>query len=315
MIYLDMPQTGKFTVLNLTDPQLSNGDWDDAEAFGIFDKTVKTPVSRLKPDLITVSGDFAYAGSDRSYREYKDYFTALGIPWTCVFGNHDNQGGPEPVEKVLSVFRESPFFLWEDCPKELGHGNFALNIGGVCALILMDTHDRMPYTHEDGSVTNEWACVTKEQIAWYRGEVRALKDAGCTGSVLISHIPIHAYREAAKAAYREGTVQKELPPDACGEAVFNEGFEGASGVWHEGICSWPEDEGMFDAILAENHTRTVICGHDHINNFIIPYRGVKFVYALKTGKGCYWDARMNGGTVITVSEDGKVDVRHEYVKI
>ena len=314
MITLKQTLVGSYKVLNLTDPQLSCGDWDDPGTRGIFEQTVKTLVSRVSPGLITVSGDFAYAGGTRSYREYAEFFTRLGIPWTCCFGNHDNQGGDEPIEHDLEIFRESPLFLWEDCPKELGHGNFALKIGS-CALILMDTHDRAPFTHADGSVTDDWAKLTGEQIAWYRKQVRELKNAGAAESVLITHIPIHAYREAAEAAYRAGLDQKALPPDARGEAVFNEGFEAASGVYREGICSYPEDEGMLDVILSEGHTKTVLCGHDHINNFIIPYRGIRFVYALKTGRGCYWDSHMNGGTVIEISPNGSAEVRHEYVEI
>lgn len=179
----------------------------------------------------------------------------------------------------------------------------------------MDTHDRVPMAHLDGSVTSEWACLTKEQILWYRNTVRTLKNVGVRETALITHIPIYAYREVAKSAYKEGIDKKTLAPDAKGSAVFNEGYECASGVCYEDICSYPEEEGMTDALMSEDSTRTVLCGHDHINNFIIPYRGITFVYALKTGRGCYWDNRLNGGTVITISADGKANVRHEYVDV
>ncbi len=315
MIRIDMTEDRAFNILNLSDPQLSCGEWDDPGTREIFDRTVKTLISHVKPNLITVSGDLSYPGSDRAYQEFTDYFSALGIPWTCCFGNHDNQGGDEPVKHDIEILRESPCFLWEDCPEELGHGNFAIVIGGRFGLILMDTHDHVPLTHSDGSVTNEWACLTKEQILWYRDTVRMLKKEGICETALITHIPVYAYREVAKAAYREGIDQKTLPPDARGSMVFNDGYESARGVYYEDICSYPVEEGMTDALLSEGSTRTVLCGHDHINNFIIPYRSITFVYALKTGRGCYWDKRLNGGTVLTVSADGKANVRHEYVDV
>lgn len=111
MISIDMAKGRDFIVLNLSDPQLSCGEWDDPGTREIFDRTVKDLVSRVKPDLITISGDLSYPGSDHACQKFTTYFSALGIPWTCCFGNHDNQDGNEPIKHDIDILRESPYFL------------------------------------------------------------------------------------------------------------------------------------------------------------------------------------------------------------
>ena len=58
----------------------------------------------------------------------------------------------------------------------------------------------------------------------------------------------------------------------------------------------------------------VFAGHDHVNNYIINYKNVKLIYALKTGIGCYYSAELCGGTVLEISDEGIGKVYHEYTK-
>lgn len=37
------------------------------------------------------------------------------------------------------------------------------------------------------------------------------------------------------------------------------------------------------------------------------------VFLLKAGAGCYWDPRLNGGTVLRITENGVTEVWHEFV--
>ena len=57
----------------------------------------------------------------------------------------------------------------------------------------------------------------------------------------------------------------------------------------------------------------MLCGHDHTNNFVVPWHGVKLAYALKMGAGCYWKPELSGGTVIKIGSDGVKELYHEYV--
>lgn len=321
MIKLSKTPGRDFKILNFTDPQLCGGEWADGERGGkVMKYTVEETISRVKPDLITVSGDFSYSGDFNSFKSFGEYFDSFGIPWTCCFGNHDNQGDPAFLGTVIEEFRRHPLFLYEDCDEKLGYCNHVIVIEedgkAVEAVIMMDTHDRLPYKTETGEDTLVWAKLMPEQIEWYRDRVAELETIGCHDSTVITHIPIYAYRDAWTAAIRPDVDPKSVDPQSStGDAVWNEGYTDSFGVAYEGICSYPEDDGMFDAILDLGSTKTYVCGHDHINNFVINYKGVRFVYGLKLGTGCYWDPRLNGATVLTVSENGVSGVRHEFVNV
>ncbi len=318
---LDIKEGRPFTLLNLSDPQMSHGEWENGHKSGIIlDRTVKTVVERTNPDLITVSGDIGYGGDLLSYKYFADYIDTFGIPWTVCFGNHDNQGGPEAINDVVAEYLKHPLFVYEPCDPSLGNGNFVIGVyqadKPVEAVIMMDTHDREPYTLENGDPTQVWARLLPSQLDWYRERISELESAGFTDSTLITHIPIFAYRTAFDAAAKPGIDYGAVKPEnSTGAEFWNPGYEDSYGVRYEGICSYPEDEGAFDVIKELGSTKTLVTGHDHINNFVINYDGVRFVYSLKAGCGCYWNPILCGGTVLTYSADGEKTVRHEYVDV
>ena len=105
------------------------------------------------------------------------------------------------------------------------------------------------------------------------------------------------------------------PENSADPANWNEGYTDSFGVKYEDICSYPADEGMLDVMLALGSTKHILCGHDHTNNYVVPYKGVKFIYSLKLGAGCYWNPILNGGTVFRITENGVSDVWHQYVDV
>ena len=308
-----------FILLNLSDPQLGDGEWAEGHPNRrILEGTVKELVKRVSPDLITVSGDLAWAGNDAAYDTLADLFDSTGVPWAPMWGNHDNQGGADYIESVVKRYLTHPLCLYERGPAGLGNGNFVIRVEEegvpVEGILIMDSHDRAPYVSEKGEESSEWAKLWPEQIDWYREQIALLEADGCRDTALLMHIPIYAYREAHAAAEKpEIDPSSVTPEEADGPGVWNPGYEDSFGVRHEGICSYPADEGMFDAVLALGSTKTILAGHDHVNNTVIRYKGVTFVYSLKAGPGCYWDPKLNGGTVFRITKDGVSGVRHEYV--
>ncbi|MBQ6825746.1 MAG: metallophosphoesterase [Clostridia bacterium] len=310
-----------FRLLNLTDPQLKIEEWDENNQTGkIFRKTVETLIERVSPDLITLSGDLSYADDFASYKKFADYFDSFKIPWTCCFGNHDNQDGDEPMQKVIDEYMKHDFFVFEKCDQSLGNSNVVIliekNGKNSEAIFLMDTHDRVPYKENSCGINQAWGKLTAEQLNWYEKRVLELKEIGCNESILITHIPINAYIQAAKSAFKNPQPDKSVKlSDSYGTNIWNAGYEDSYGVLHEPISAYPEDEGAFDLICNLGSTKNIICGHNHVNNWVVKYNGVRFIFGTKTGCGSYWEPEINGGTVVAVNENGVVSVNHEYVDV
>ena len=305
-----------FKILNLTDPQLSDQEWRDGRDEGrLLKDTVTYLVNKVKPDLITISGDLAWAGHYESYSHLADLLDRFCIPWAPVFGNHDNQGGRERVERAASILCQSRYCLLEQGDPKLGYGNYVVGIEEdgrlLHAIIFMDSHDRKPLIKEDGEEIMDWAELIPEQFVWYRETIANLKSKGVRETSLIMHIPLYTYRDAIHAALKDGIDPATVSP-ANGEQVgcWNEGYEDSFGVMYEGICSYSKDNGFFEEIYRGESTKTVLCGHDHTNTFSVRYRGIRLMYGMKTGAGCYWNKQINGGTVLTIGSDGHMEAEH-----
>jgi 3',5'-cyclic AMP phosphodiesterase CpdA len=280
--------------------------------------TLTELVKKVDPDLITITGDLSWAGHYDAYEAFAALLDSFGRPWAPVWGNHDNQRGAEVVEAVVERYLTHPLCVYEKGDPALGNGNYVIAIeenGKVVeGIIMMDTHDSAPYTSADGKITDEWAKLYPEQLEWYRDQIKMLNSLGCSDTTLMMHIPIYAYNQAWEAAANpEVDYEKIKPENSTDPANWNDGYTDSYGVKYEKICSYPEDEGMFDIMLELGSTKHILCGHDHVNNYVVNYKGVKFIYSLKTGAGCYWNPILNGGTVLRVTENGVTDVWHQYI--
>ena len=324
MITLHKKPDKDFKILNITDPQLSNEEWADTHKNrAILTHTITELVKSAEPDLITVTGDLAWAGHDVAYDALADFLDSFGIPWAPIWGNHDNQGGAEYIDTVADRYLGHKYCIYEKGDPSIGNGNYVIaveeNGKTVSAILMIDSHDRMPYTDADGNEQISWARLTEPQMAWYREQITALQAMGCNDTSIIMHIPFYAYNAAAKAAYKnyDEEARKQLTPETAvpGADCWNPGYEDSFGVQYEGVCSYDLDDGVFEIVRDLGSTKHVIVGHDHVNNWIINYQGVKLVYSLKAGAGCYWTPVLNGGTVLTIGTDGVCGVHHEFVDV
>lgn len=310
-----------FIILNITDPQLGSAEWAEGHKNrAILIRTVRELISRTKPSLITVTGDISWAGDTPAYKAFADFIDSFNIPWAPVWGNHDNQNGPEFVDSIADMYLGYKNCVYEKGDSALGNGNYVIAIEEngktVEGVIMMDSHDRANIINSDGEEVSVWAKLFPEQLEWYREQNEALKARGCTDTSLFVHIPLYAYRQAWKAAFRDDLDPCKIGVDeSYGESCWNDGYKDSWGVHREDVASHPVEDGALGFILEGGTTKHVFAGHEHINNFSINYKGVRLTYTLKAGAGCYWNQELNGGTVIRVTENGIEEVRHEYVDV
>ncbi len=290
-----------FVILNLSDPQMGDEDWAEGHPHkDILTYTINELVNRVQPDLITITGDVAWADHYTSYENLSTLLDATGIPWAPVWGNHDHQCGTDSLLKAAAMLKKHPLCLLEDGDPAFGHGNYILTIDEdgtpVTALFMIDSHNS---TEVEENGTKRWAYdkLWPNQLTWIGQQAAALKEQGYKDAVMLLHIPLYCYRAAA-------------------EKIFPGGRGGDSEIYgrqHELIASHPMDEGALPIIKENGLITHVLAGHDHCNNFIVDHDGIKLMFACKTGAGCYWQSAMNGGTVITIDSNGIRDVHHEFV--
>ena len=336
-----------FVILNISDTHL--GDYDYRLLTGeLALRDIKRMVEEIKPDLITLSGDLVCGESQyNSIHKLTNFMNELKIPWAPIFGNHDGEASNIDKEYLADVFigkkgDKNNYCLMRKGPSNLGGeddrggrvGNYVINIVEkgtrklAQSIIMMDSGRDQP---------------TEKQVLWYEQNVRTLQAVygakGPVKSTLILHIPLAQHY----FAYMEGYIER------TGEWRADYRLSGAYGDCEEDVCCYkkkfgslaemaeseeykalpeeyrvkayqnyfkkngvPIENGLFAAIKKYGCTENVLCGHDHLNCFYAPYRGVNLIYSLKNGMGSGYKVGKSGGTVLTVS-DTTVKVDHFYL--
>ena len=293
-----------FVILNITDVQFTDGKTfteDDEFSYAVIRKLV----NEKKPDLITVTGDNAWG--NMAYIRFVKELDSLGIPWAPVMGNHDGQNTPSEFWCAYQM-ANAENCLFKFGPEGMGYGNYIINITEngkiIHTVFMMDTHSNGPDTPNGAINGTGYDGIWANQMYWYKWAVQgiAAKAGKTVESTLFVHIPLYQYRLAwaLQGDDKTGSVKPEFGPESYG-------------VNHEGIYSPDLDNGFFDLMKSLGSTKSVVCGHEHVNNFSIPYEGIRLTYALKCGSGCYWEPELNGGTLVTINGNGNASVQHVFV--
>ena len=304
-----------FTVLNLTDIHWDIVAWAPGnQEYETVVGTIRELIQRTQPDLITISGDLSWGMAVESYVTVADLMDSFGIPWAPVWGNHDYEK-PEVNQGAVEEFAKHPLCLFEAGDPSLGCGNYTLAIQEegrtVAGLLMADTHKGATFVDEDGKEKGTWGRLNPNQLDWIKTECQKVN----ANTVLIQHIPIFGFMEASQAAYKNDLNLKDITlEESLGDTCWNPGYEDSVGVQHEGVCSYPLEEGALEACINAD-IKAIVVGHDHNNNWIIRHKGIRLVFSLKTGPGCYWEPTLNGGTVIRITSQGIGDIHHEYVTV
>lgn len=287
-----------FVILNLADIQCHDG-----EAFSqvgeFYEETIDKLIKKVKPDLITMTGDNAF--DPFAYLRLIRFIESYNIPWAPVMGNADHTG---LVSEFWADYQlaEAKNCLFDYGPKGMGDGNYIINITEngkiIHTLFMMDSH------HEDTIQQGSYDHFFDNQIAWYKWAVKGIAaEAGhVVDSSVFMHIPVPEYQNAWDSIYNKET--GELAPEYRDQPFCKV---------HEKMGPPDFNNGFFDLCKELGSTKNMICGHDHKNCFAIDYEGIKLIYGMKTGYGCYWERETNGGTTLTLSSDGKISVDQHYI--
>ena len=320
MTTLNKEKNKDFVVLNIGDPQIDNELWgpDNISSLETVKLTLGEIVPKVKPDMITITGDLADEYGRDLYEDIISYVDSFGVPWAPVMGNHDHEDGCDPFV-IAEMLAEAEHCIFEVGDPSMGCGHYTVVVEEdgrpITAFIMMDSHHRIELTDENGNYRRAVVPLSEAQYRWYEEQIILLRSIGCEDSVLVNHFPLYEYKLAWNAAIKPDVSLSSLrgwDPEA--KNIWREEYRDSFGINCEPVEPEVEESRLFELARSLGHTKNILCAHDHGNGSSIVYRGIRLTYSLKTGTGGYIMGQ-NGCTVITIGENGVKCIHQEYVDL
>ena len=300
-----------YRILQLTDLHLGDKDNQDLH-YKFLDLTIRD----ADADFIVVTGDlFTFASKDTAKRLFA-FLDSYEKPWTVTFGNHDEQCyfSVDWLTSKLNKLSEdaNSHCIYKDIQDDdvQGNANFAINlmVGDVLfeQLIVMDSN-RYDFK------TMYYDYFKPNQIDWYKRMVeygRSLPGGALAKSLMFYHIPLPETQQVWDMLQEGSAEVANVPFKVKGEDKY--------GTLEEDVCCPDYNSGFFKVIDDLDYTTGMYFGHDHVNNFIINYKGVDFGYGVKATDRVYYGESKLGGRVITLHSDHTTtyeDYYHTYVEV
>jgi hypothetical protein len=226
-----------------------------------------------------------------------------GIPFVVVFGNHDYEA-PLSIAEQVKIYESYDNCIAVSFGKDsTKDGAFVLPI----KLYNSDVVDMALYFFDSGSyiANGDYDTVSKEQVAWYNEQSAAFKaanDGQALPSAAFCHIPLpEVYNlltevpKGTKGAFKGvgvGAGKYYLPNE---DKIF-------TGAVNEAPCPSSENNGLFDAYLANGDVFLTVNGHDHVNSFIGSVEGIDIASAPGSSYTSYGDEDVRGVRLFRFTE-------------
>ena len=281
-----------------------------------------------KPDLVILTGDMVYPvpfqsgtfNNSISTQIVIDFLEKLGVYYTVCFGNHDSELYATHDREAVSDMYANPelkYSLYQRGPKDImGYGNQVIkvkNSDGIVtnAYFLFDSN-----TYTDGDLLGifwKYDNIHDDQIAWYKENVLAIDRANkeidshtpMFSSLAFFHIPLEEF----------GIAWNEYKANGYNDTDNVQHIVGGFHEDDEMSCCGVYPENLFETMLELGSTKGIFCGHDHVNNCHLKYKGISLVYGMSIDYLAYTDLDSNGAqrgcTVISLTPDGDLSVSLE----
>ncbi len=272
---LRFDENGNFRILQVADIQ------DGPLLMTATSEFLKDVLEETDPDLVVLTGDNISGGgcwtdglAKIAIHRFMSIFEEYGVSVAAVFGNHDSEGAANK-EEMMEMYESYDCFVGCEGEDLTGCGNYnlpimssdgskvAYNIWCIDSL----TYNRHPEDKNDVAYYENdlegYACVHKDQIDWYVETSNELKEANGgkpVPSMVFQHIIVPEVYDA-------------LDKTSGGYALP----EGVGGELWENPCPPAYNNGEFDAMVNQGDVVAMFFGHDHKNNFVIPYKGIDIV--------------------------------------
>ncbi|MEG1641544.1 MAG: metallophosphoesterase family protein [Synergistaceae bacterium] len=305
---MQFDKNGEFKVIFFSD---LHGDVDKSHSY------IKAIVDKEKPNLVLFCGDNAYVNSEEELKFFINtnmaYLNEKKIPWAQVFGNHDVEYAKGLTkETVLNTYASNPYNVSKIGVCKSGVGNYVLPIyasnGKDLAFMVWGLDSNMYLEDNYKGMKNEavlpkpinggcsWDYIKYDQVQWYQNTSEELeKYAGKkVPGIMFFHIPLPEMNYIPLNPKETGMVGEKRETINCSEV----------------------NSGLFAAILSRKDITGLFHGHDHINDFVGKYLGVRMAYVSTVGHVGYRNEDVMGARIVTIKESDptKWETRMLYLK-
>lgn len=296
--HLHFGADGKFRILNFSDFQETTNLNARSRVF------IRKAVYASQPDLIVLTGDNIYgtkigkeSDTAPSIACYMDIFEQLGIPVAIVFGNHDNEGSALSKEAQMAIYNSYSVSVSYD------EGS-ALDGCGTYNVPIYESADSDNIRFNLWMFDTQKSVMAQNQLDWYASQAAALRarnNGENVPAIAFQHIIVREIFYALKSASSSttGAVSNKVTGGYC---VLPDTAAPGS-VLRESPCPG-STFGEFAAVQEQGDVLAIVCGHDHVNQFVVPYQGIDLINTPSAGFGAYGDEDMRGARVIELDVGG-----------
>ena len=299
-------ENGEFKILVFSDVH-GNG----AKISSLAKANIALLVEREQPDFVFFDGDNTWGlTSEDTLRSCVADMTEIleekHIPWAHVYGNHDAEGSNLEKKTQQRIYES---FGW--CVSMAGEESLP-GVGNYVLPVLASRDDTVLF--------NIWALDSGQYLS--SGERAELLPAGTvfqgySGSVYdyIRPSQIRWYLETSEKieAYCgrpvPGLMAFHIPLQETYAAWVNREALEHTGEKREPVCASEINSGLFAALMERGDVKAVVNGHDHVNDYMVKYGGIRLCYCSTVSETGYCDMDMLGARVFVVREEDPAEIR------
>ena len=299
---LQFNKNGKFKILCLADVQ------DDYPMEPAVLQFINEALDFAAPDLVVFVGDNVVGEDIRAIDEMIAPLDERDIPFTFVFGNHDDEGGMVKEDQLAAYQKYDECMAFDADPNLSGcatHNVPILSSDGSKVAFNVWCFDSGGSVRDENGTWLGYDHVHADQIEWYnttREELKAENGGEVVPAMAFQHI---IPQEPCEMIYYEGAI-------ALGEATIN--FSDGTtytpipditkydGVIFEKSCPSYGNDGQWDAMVEGGDVLGLVVGHDHVNNFVAHCGTMDLIQTPGCTYNSYYNNMYQGARVIELNE-------------
>lgn len=271
----------KFKIVQFTDIHWVPGNPDSEIAAECMNKVL----DEEKPDLVIYTGDLVFGKpAAEALDKALEPVLSRHLPFAVTWGNHDDEQDLTRVQ-LSDHIHDLPGNLTTTTEGVSGVTNYILPLKSddgttdAAVLYVFDTHAYSPMKQIKGY---DW--IKNDQVVWYTktsADYTARNGGKPLPSLAFFHIPVPEYNEAAQAE----------------DALL-------IGTRKEKACAPLINTGLYAAMLNAGDVMATFVGHDHVNDYVVNWKGILLCYGRFTGGNTVYNdiPGGNGARVIELTE-------------